>query len=396
MIALVLLAQLSVGAQATPVWTRADPSAGGPARSELRVVAPIAFATAHLAGGRLMLHAMLNGEGVTMPGGHLSTGVWGEGFIDRRHPHTWLHEFVATVQDAVRLPAGISWSLSAGKGFGPFGTEDPMGRPALVFPVNHHWSQILERAVVIAGVRAGPLTIEAGAFNGDEPERWNRWPNWSRFGDSWSARAFVRPGAGLELEVSHARVKSPEHRNGSGLDHTMWNASASLRRSLRAGELYAMAEWSHADEEGAYQYSSVLAEAQLTSSANRLYLRAERTDRPEEQRILGDDFRSVRPHNENSNLGTTRWTTLTAGFGRRLPKVASVHSEAILEAAHAHVTNVTGVVFDPRFFYGTNDLWLFSVGIRVAAGAPVHRMGRYGVATAQPTMLMDTMHQPMH
>jgi hypothetical protein len=396
MITAILLAQIAIGVQATPVFTRADPSAGGPARSELRVVAPIAFATGHFAGGRIQLHAMLNGEGVTMPGGHLSTGVWGEGFIDRRHPHTWLHELVASVQDLAPLPAGIRWSLSAGKGFAPFGTEDPMGRPALIYPVNHHWSQILERMIAIAGISAGPLTIEAGAFNGDEPEHWNRWPKFDRFGDSWAARAFIRPGAGVELQVSHARVKSPEHRNGSGLDHTMWNASAAIARATRAGDLYAMAEWSHTDEEGAYQYSSVLAEGQLSFSANRVYLRGERTDRPEEQRLLGDDFRSVRPHNENSNLGTTRWTTVTAGFGRRLPTLAAVHSEAILEAAHAHVTNVTGVVFNPQFFYGTNDLWLLSVGIRVAAGSAVHRMGRYGVAATQPSSHMSGMHHQAH
>jgi hypothetical protein len=302
---------------------------------------------------------------------------------------------VVTARDVVRLPAGVQWSLTAGKGFAPFGTEDPMGRPPLVYPVNHHWSQILERLVAIASLRAGPVTLEAGAFDGDEPEHWNRWPNFDRFADSWSARAFVRPADWLELQVSHARVKSPEHRNGSGLDHAMWNASASVRRPVRLGELYAMAEWAHADEEGAYQYSSALAEGQLRFGATRAYLRAERTDRPEEQRILGDDFRSVRPHNENSNLGTTRWTTVTAGVGRALPRWLAVQSEAVLEVARAHVTSVTGVVFNPRFFYGTNDLWLLSVGIRFAAGAPVHRMGRYGVAAPQPDQ-MPEMNHPMH
>lgn len=386
MTGLILLAQVTIGLQATPVLTRADPSAGGPSRTELRVVAPLAFATAHLAGGRIALHAMLNGEGWTMREGQLATGVWGEGFSDRRHPHTWAHELVLTAQDVVRLP-GVRWSVTAGKGFAPYGTEDPMNRPALQYPVNHHWSQVLERAVLIAGVSAGPVVLEAGTFNGDEPERWDTWPNWSRFADSWSARAFVRPGGGVELQLSHAMVKSPEHRNGSGLDHIMWNASASIARAVRPGMLYAMAEWAHADEEGAYQYSSFLAETQLRFGPNRAYLRGERTDRPEEQRILGNDFRSVRPHNENSNLGTTRWTTVSAGYARRLPAIAGrVRLEGIAELARAHVTNVTGIVFDPTLFYGKNDLWLLSVGLRVAAGEPVHRMGRYGVAMAGQTM----------
>ena len=59
--------------------------------------------------------------------------------------------------------------------------------------------------------------------------------------------------------------------------------------------------------------------------------------------------------------------------------VRALRTEAILEIAWAHVTSVEGV-FDPASFYGRNDLWMMSVGLRIAAGAPMHRMGRYGVA----------------
>jgi len=141
-----LLAQLAWGVQATPLLTRADPVPGGGSSAELRVVAPLLYGTASLAGGRIMLHAMLDGEGWTMAGGELATGNWGEGFIDRRHPHTWAHELIATA-------GGRHWSVSAGKGFAPFGSDDPMSRPAVVYPVNHHWSQVLERAVAIGAVR---------------------------------------------------------------------------------------------------------------------------------------------------------------------------------------------------------------------------------------------------
>ena len=51
-----------------------------------------------------------------------------------------------------------------------------MVRPFLRYPVNHHLAQILERAVAIAAVRAGPVLAEAGLFNGDEPERPGQWP----------------------------------------------------------------------------------------------------------------------------------------------------------------------------------------------------------------------------
>ena len=55
-------------------------------------------------------------------------------------------------------------SLSIGKGFAPFGTDDPMVRPFVRYPVNHHLSQILERGVAIAAGRAMPRpAIPAGA-----------------------------------------------------------------------------------------------------------------------------------------------------------------------------------------------------------------------------------------
>ena len=46
-----------------------------------------------LAYGRALRGRMtLDFEGVTMPAGELALGGWGEGFVDRRHPHTYLHE----------------------------------------------------------------------------------------------------------------------------------------------------------------------------------------------------------------------------------------------------------------------------------------------------------------
>src|SRR5207244_11489139 len=129
-------------------------------------------------------------------------------------------------------------SVSAGKGFVPFGSEDPMNRPALAFPVNHHWSQILERAVTMLGLRAGPVTVEAALFNGDEPERPGQWPRLSgRFGDSWSGRATLTFGPALELAGSYAKVKSPENRPGAATDQLKWHASARLDRPLSSGRL---------------------------------------------------------------------------------------------------------------------------------------------------------------
>ena len=43
-------------------------------------------------------------------------------------------------------------------GLVPFGTDDPMSRPFVRFPVNHHLAQIVERAEIATGCRRGPCT----------------------------------------------------------------------------------------------------------------------------------------------------------------------------------------------------------------------------------------------
>jgi hypothetical protein len=377
-----LAAQATWGTQVTPVLTRADPVPGGSTLTELRFTAPILFGHADLLEGRVELHAMLDGEGLTMPNGQLATGAFGEGWEDRRHPHTWAHELLVTATDLAPLPGGVHWSLTAGKGFVAYGTDDPMSRPELVYPVNHHWSQILERAALILGLRRGAVTLEGTAFNGDGPVAWDTWPNWSRFGDSWAARALVRASsAGVELQASYAHVRSPENRAGAGPDQDKVSVSARLERPLGPGRIYGLAEWAYNSEaDGFFTFYSGLAEAQWSRAPHRVYLRLERTDRPEDERVFGNPFRTVRPLLESSITGITRWLVATGGYGRGLtPDRLPVRVEGIAEAEYAHVSRLTGL-FDPAAQYGRNDLWMFSVALRIAAGARMHRMGRYGVA----------------
>jgi hypothetical protein len=376
-----LAAQTMWGAQVTPVFTRADPVARGSSLTELRFTAPLLFGSANLLGGRVRLHAMLDGEGWTMPHGQLATGAFGEGWEDRRHPHTWAHELIASASDLAPLPAGVQWSVTAGKGFVAYGTDDPMTRPALIYPVNHHWSQILERAVVILGLRRGPLTVEGTIFNGDEPVAWDTWPNLSRFGDSWAARAAVQASSAVELQASYAHVKSPENRAGAGPDQDKVSVSARVEQPLGSGRVSGLAEWAYTSEAaGFFKFYSGLAEAQWSRAVYRAYLRLERTDRPEDERVFGNPFRTVRPLLESSIIGVTRWFIATGGYGHALtPERLPVHVEAIAEVAHARVSRLTGL-FDPASQYGRNDLWMISVALRIAAGAPMHRMGRYGAA----------------
>ena len=353
----------------------------GRSLGELRLVQPAIMAHAGALSNRIRLHATINLEGLTIPDGELTPGAWGEGFIDRRHPHTYLHELVLSVDDLLGdIDGGTRLSLAVGKGFAPFGTDDPMVRPVIRYPVNHHLAQVLERAVAIAGVSAGPATVEVGLFNGDEPERPGQWPKLGRLGDSWSGRLFVRPAEGLELQGSHARVHSPEHRPGAGSDQYKWSVSGRWDGDIGGHPVYGLAEWARTSEaDGFFVFRSFLAEGAWTKGRSRLHYRFERTERPEEERTL-DPFRSVRPHFENSIHGTTRWTIHTLGYGFR-PEgpIARLGALPFIEVSYGRMTDVGAGVFDVRAFYSRSSFWSLGIGVRLNPGMRMHRMGRYGV-----------------
>jgi hypothetical protein len=376
---------IRLGINAVPAYTRVDPVPRGGTLGEIRLLQPAAMAHAGALQNRLRLTATLNLEGLTIPDGELALGDWGEGFIDRRHPHTYVHELIVSFQESVGRGA---LSLAVGKGFAPFGTDDPMARPVVRYPVNHHLAQILERAVGILGLRAGPVLLEAGLFNGDEPERPGQFPRVSRFGDSWSGRLTVFAPRQVEVQASHAEVHSPEHRPGFGTDQSKWSVSARWSGLVRQWPIYGMVEWARTSEaNGFFVFDSFLAEGAWTRGRSRLHYRFERTERPEEQRTLSR-FRSLRPHLENSILGTTRWTIHTAGYGHQLQPAVGVGVLPFVEASYGRMADVGGGLFDVESFYGKTSFWSLSLGARLTVGAPVHRMGRYGVA-------QDTAHSAM-
>jgi hypothetical protein len=374
-----------------PALTRVEPIPGGGALAELRVVQPVLMVRA--ATGRWRLQATLDGEGWTMPQGELAPGAWGEGFVDRRHPHTYVHELIVGADLARGQGDGLRLSVSAGKGFVPFGTDDPMSRPTLRYPVNHHLAQILERVVALVGIGAGRVLLEGALFNGDEPERPSQWPAWDRFGDSWAARITAAPWRDLELQLSVANVHSPEHRPGAGPDQDKWSASARWDRRTEDRRAYALLEWARTTEAGgAFEFASVLAEGELRRGSHRAYARVERTDRPEEER-LADPFRSLRPHLDDAIMGITRWTAVTAGYGLRLRPVApGLTIEPIGEISIGNVVETTGSIFDPVAFYGRDTFWSVTLAVRLSRGLEGHRMGRYGVSpTAGPA---EAGHRP--
>ncbi len=373
---------LHVGASATALAVRAQPIAAGAARSGAYLTQPVLMVDGAWRNGALSVVGMLNLEGLTLADGELAPGTWGEGFVDKRHPHTYLHELVASARIDVTVARA---SLSVGRGFAPFGTDDPMSRPFLRFPSNHHLAQIPERLVAIAAIAAGPVILEAGTFNGDEPTDAESLGSFDRVGDSWATRVTILPVPTLELQGSYASVESPEVQFGGGADQRKWSASA--RWNTRVGDtgITTFAEWARTmDQDGGvslYGFRAWLLELDAQRDPWRAALRYEDATRPEEERTR-DRFRSPRPHTDFHLLGITRWRTLAAHVAYEVD-AGPLRVAPFVEAGISRVDEIAGGVLQPETFFGDDTIRTIAAGIRIGVGHEHGRMGRYGVAAAR-------------
>jgi hypothetical protein len=369
----------TAGVQAIPLVTPADPTATRSILTEGYLTQPMVMAHA----GWRSLHGVLtlNFEGLTQQRGELTTGAYGEGYVDRRHPHAYVHELLAGVEDSVR---GTHLSLYAGRGFAPFGSDDPMVRPFEKYPVNHHLAQILERVLVVGAARVGPVIGEFGVFNGDEPLSPGSAPRYSRFGDSWSSRLTYLPVRFVELAASMAQVKSPEVPDGHGLDQNKYDVYSRYDRRTADSRVYGLLEWAHTTEHAngaiSTSLSSWMGEAAVCKRDAMAGVRLEGADRPEEER-LADPFRTPRPASDLSNLGVSHWTTLTVALSAPRFVAKSFSARPFVEAArmHAGPGDPPGL-FDADLRYGTSSMWMYSLGVRLKVGTIHDRMGRYGAA----------------
>jgi hypothetical protein len=373
------------GAQAIGVATRESPAIHGRALTEGYLTQPTIMAQLDPWGGLLSLKGTLNFEGATIKRGELNAGIYGEGYIDRRHPHTYLHELVLTSERRFFGDRTSGVSITVGKGFAPFGTDDPMARPFEKYPINHHLAQILERAVAIGALRAGRWIFEGGAFNGDEPTSPGDIPNRNRYLDSWSGRITFVPWPQGEFQTSYARVKSPENPDGGGADQRKQSASIRLEDVQHSG--YALLEWARTGDyvgsSRTFAYTSVLAETWARYDRLNGALRIERTERPDEQRLV-DAFRTPVPATDLSIAGRSRWTIIAARAAASLMNAGAFSVEPFAELARARVSpTLRPSGFDPRQFYGSDRIWSVSVGAKLAFGMSHMRMGRYGVAIAR-------------
>ena len=375
----------SLAAMATMLVTRVSPALAGRARTEALVTQPMAMWRGAHRGRAVQYALMLNAERWTMPDGEPVAGIWGEGFIDRRHPHTVLHEVMITGERRVGV---ARLSLSGGKGVVPFGTDDPMVRPFTKYPANHHFSQILERIQLVAALRLTPrIGVELATFNGDEPAGTIASPRWARLGDSRSVRVTLWPRAAIEAQASHSFVRSPEFASGEGLDQQ--KTSASARWTPASGALrYLLLEWARTAEtyrtRAIVDYGTVLAEAVARHHSWSAAIRLEQTSRPEEERLL-EPFRTARPPSELTIRGVTRWRLMSGQLATTLPFVAGAHATVFAEATHARSSPVLRpVLLDPVNISGSAMAWHVTFGARLGLGRMPTRVGRYGAGAGGP------------
>lgn len=361
---------------------------GAPGRSEsplretgLYLTQPVIMGNLESSTSRIVFRTTLNFEVWTQRDGELTFGGWGEGFLDSRHPHSILHEVMVSLNSW--NPEGGGYSVSVGRGFVPYGTDDPMSRPALKYPTNHHLSQILERWTANGIYDAGGWSVEAGVFGGAEPtDPWDM-SNIRTFGDSYAGRLTLRPGRGTEREweVSASAGSVREEHHGDASRTTL--LSVALRhehRSSARDALYWLIEGSQSRSEGAESYASVLAEGQMLRGVHRPYLRVEYATRPEFPREgAGGTEGFFRYDHDDHSIGATRWLISTAGYGLTIPSLP-VGTEAFLEVQNHQVSHERGPSsLEPALLIGAGSFFAVSAGFRLTVGGRTMRMGSYGV-----------------
>ena len=63
-------------------------------------------------------------------------------------------------------------------------------------------------------------------------------------------------------------------------------------------------------------------------------------------------------------------------------------ADIVAESSNIGIAKVGGGLFDVASLYGRDHVWSLTLGLRIAAGAPMHRMGRYGAAEEIEPMSM--------
>jgi len=243
-----------------------------------------------LAGGTLAFRTMLSLEPATVSQRKypelFQTGetAFGKQLIDGQHPHDFFMELAAEYVHPIGRATGYLYLAPVGDpAIGPVAfphRESAMELPQA--PIGHHFEDSTHIAydVITAGVVEGPVTLEASAFHGGEPDE-NRWNVESGSINSWAARLRIRPARSLDFQLSHAWLTKPERIEPGYATRTTASLSYSLQRSLLAWST--TLAWGHIYKEvHDRELNAWLAESNLRLfSRNHLTIRAESVDKDE-------------------------------------------------------------------------------------------------------------------
>jgi hypothetical protein len=160
----------------------------------------------------------------------------GQPLVDRQHPHDLLMQAAVVWRTPLTEATGLTIA-AAPVGEPSLGPVAFMHRPSAienpVAPLAHHTldSTHIAMEVITAAIDRGPWTVETSLFHGAEPDD-NRWDLMDPGAlDSWSARAWFKPSAEWEFQISHGFLKQPEMLEPGDLRRTTASAAWLSRRN---------------------------------------------------------------------------------------------------------------------------------------------------------------------
>lgn len=256
------------------------------------------MASRPLGGGTLAFRSMLSLEPATISQRKypelFQTGetAFGKQLIDGQHPHDFFMELAAEYLHPVGRGTAYLYVAPVGDpALGPVAfphRESAMELPQA--PIGHHFEDSTHIAynVITAGGIVGPVTLEASAFHGGEPDE-RRWNIEGGRINSWAARLRVRPVRNLDFQVSHGWLTKPERIEPGYATRT----TASLSYTL--GGWSSTVVWGHVYKEvHARELNAWLAESTLrVFSRHHLTVRAETADKDE---LFPHPILTVVPH----------------------------------------------------------------------------------------------------
>jgi len=168
--------------------------------------------------------------------------AFGKQLIDGQHPHDFFMELAAEYLRPLGRGNVYVYVAPAGDpAFGPVAFPHRASAAELPqAPLTHHEldSTHISYNVITAGAVFDPVTIEASAFHGHEPDE-RRWNLEGGKIDSWSSRLRLQPTVNLDLQVSTAHLTHPElvepgyqRRTSASISYTVgrWSSTAAWGR----------------------------------------------------------------------------------------------------------------------------------------------------------------------